>query len=83
VPSPAMSLVLEDNQEAMTADLDNPYILLHDAKISNIRDLLPTLDCPGLEHTRRYLSNTHTYHCPGLAQTLLYLSNTHTHHCPG
>jgi chaperonin GroEL len=28
----------------MTADLDNPYILLHDAKISNIRDLLPTLE---------------------------------------
>jgi chaperonin GroEL (HSP60 family) len=26
-----------NNQEAMTADLDNPYILLHDAKISNIR----------------------------------------------
>ncbi len=33
-----------NNQEAMTADLDNPYILLHDAKISNIRDLLPTLE---------------------------------------
>jgi chaperonin GroEL len=33
-----------NNQEAMTADLSNPYILLHDAKISNIRDLLPTLE---------------------------------------
>jgi len=28
----------------MSADLDMPYILLHDAKISNIRDLLPTLE---------------------------------------
>lgn len=33
-----------NNQNAMTADLDNPYILLHDSKISNIRDLLPTLE---------------------------------------
>ncbi len=33
-----------NNQQSMTADLDNPYILLHDSKISNIRDLLPTLE---------------------------------------
>ncbi len=33
-----------NNQEAMTANLDEPYILLFDAKISNIRDLLPTLE---------------------------------------
>ncbi len=33
-----------NNQDSMTADLDNPYILLHDSKISNIRDLLPTLE---------------------------------------
>ena len=33
-----------NNQDAMTADLEAPYILLHDAKISNIRDLLPTLE---------------------------------------
>ncbi len=33
-----------NNQDAMTAELDNPYILLHDAKISNIRDLLPALE---------------------------------------
>jgi chaperonin GroEL len=33
-----------NNADAMRADLDNPYILLHDAKISNIRDLLPTLE---------------------------------------
>lgn len=32
------------NQEKMIAELDNPYILLHDKKISNIRDLLPTLE---------------------------------------
>src|SRR5699024_9794583 len=32
-----------DNQ-AMQAELDNPYILLHDKKISNIRDLLPLLE---------------------------------------
>jgi len=32
------------NQEKMTAELDNPYILLHDKKISNIRDLLPVLE---------------------------------------
>jgi len=33
-----------NNQESMTADLEHPYILLHDAKISNIRDLLPALE---------------------------------------
>ena len=33
-----------NNQESMTADLESPYILLHDAKIANIRDLLPTLE---------------------------------------
>ena len=33
-----------NNQESMTADLEHPYILLHDAKISSIRDLLPALE---------------------------------------
>ena len=33
-----------NNQEAMTADLESPLVLLHDSKISNIRDLLPTLE---------------------------------------
>jgi chaperonin GroEL len=33
-----------NNQESMTADLENPYILLTDGKINNIRDLLPTLE---------------------------------------
>ena len=33
-----------NNQESMTADLESPYILLHDSKIANIRDLLPALE---------------------------------------
>ena len=33
-----------NQQETMTADLENPYILIHDKKISNIRDLLPVLE---------------------------------------
>merc|ERR1712224_423280 len=32
------------NQENMTAEIENPYILIVDKKISNIRDLLPTLE---------------------------------------
>jgi len=32
------------DQQAMTADLENPFILLHDKKISNVRDLLPVLE---------------------------------------
>ena len=33
-----------NNQQSMSAELDNPYILLHDKKISNIRELLPALE---------------------------------------
>ena len=33
-----------NNQESMSAELDEPFVLLHDKKISNIRDLLPTLE---------------------------------------
>ena len=33
-----------NNQESMSAELEEPYILLHDKKISNIRDLLPVLE---------------------------------------
>ncbi|QSA98674.1 chaperonin GroEL [Methylococcus sp. EFPC2] len=33
-----------NQQETQTAELDNPYILLFDKKISNIRDLLPLLE---------------------------------------
>ncbi|MEA3406047.1 MAG: chaperonin GroEL [Pseudomonadota bacterium] len=32
------------NQEKMIAELDNPFVLLFDKKISSIRDLLPTLE---------------------------------------
>ncbi|KHT62008.1 molecular chaperone GroEL [Photobacterium gaetbulicola] len=32
------------NQEAGTVELDNPYILLVDKKVSNIRELLPVLE---------------------------------------
>jgi chaperonin GroEL len=33
-----------NNPDKQQAALDNPYILLHDKKISNIRDLLPVLE---------------------------------------
>ena len=33
-----------NDQQTMTADLENPYVLLFDKKISSIRDLLPTLE---------------------------------------
>ena len=33
-----------NNQESMSAELENPYILLYDKKISNIRDMLPILE---------------------------------------
>ncbi len=33
-----------NQKEGMTAELENPYILLHDKKISNIRDLIPLLE---------------------------------------
>jgi chaperonin GroEL len=32
------------NQQNMSAELEDPYILIHDKKISNIRDLLPVLE---------------------------------------
>ncbi|MCY4274687.1 MAG: chaperonin GroEL, partial [Gammaproteobacteria bacterium] len=32
------------NQESMSVELENPYLLIHDKKISNIRDLLPILE---------------------------------------
>src|SRR5690606_33955913 len=32
------------NQETMTAELDDSFVLLHDKKISNIRELLPILE---------------------------------------
>jgi len=33
-----------NNQDSMSAELEEPYILLFDKKISNIRDLLPVLE---------------------------------------
>ena len=33
-----------NNQDSMSVDLENPFILVHDKKISNIRDLLPMLE---------------------------------------
>jgi len=33
-----------NNQETMSVDLEEPYILLHDKKISNVRELLPLLE---------------------------------------
>ncbi|HLT90247.1 MAG TPA: chaperonin GroEL [Woeseiaceae bacterium] len=33
-----------NNQQSQSSELDNPLVLLHDKKISNIRDLLPVLE---------------------------------------
>ncbi|MDH3637774.1 MAG: chaperonin GroEL [Gammaproteobacteria bacterium] len=33
-----------NKQENMSVDLENPYVLIHDKKISNIRELLPLLE---------------------------------------
>jgi chaperonin GroEL len=33
-----------NNQQSMSVELENPLILLHDKKISNIRDMLPVLE---------------------------------------
>jgi chaperonin GroEL len=33
-----------NNQEKMSAELEDPYVLIHDKKISNIRELLPVLE---------------------------------------
>src|SRR5690606_21004906 len=33
-----------NNQQNMSVELENPYILLHDKKISSVRDLLPVLE---------------------------------------
>ncbi len=33
-----------NNQESMSVELENPFILVHDKKISNIRDMLPLLE---------------------------------------
>jgi chaperonin GroEL len=33
-----------NNQQSMNAELESPYVLLYDKKISNVRDLLPVLE---------------------------------------
>jgi len=33
-----------NNQETMSVELEEPYVLLHDKKISNVRELLPILE---------------------------------------
>ena len=33
-----------NNQQSMSAELESPYILLHDKKVSNVRELLPVLE---------------------------------------
>ncbi|MDJ0657637.1 MAG: chaperonin GroEL [Xanthomonadales bacterium] len=33
-----------NNQQSMSAELEDPFVLLHDKKISNVRDLLPVLE---------------------------------------
>ncbi len=33
-----------NNQQSMSAELEDPFILIHDKKISNIRELLPVLE---------------------------------------
>jgi chaperonin GroEL len=33
-----------NNQQSMSTELENPYILIHDKKISSIRDMLPVLE---------------------------------------
>ncbi|WP_369408947.1 TCP-1/cpn60 chaperonin family protein, partial [endosymbiont of Lamellibrachia barhami] len=33
-----------NNQQSMSVELEDPFILLHDKKLSNIRDLLPALE---------------------------------------
>ncbi|MEI6067198.1 MAG: chaperonin GroEL [Methylococcaceae bacterium] len=39
-----LSAYFVSNKETMSVELDDPYILLHDKKISNIRELLPLLE---------------------------------------
>ena len=33
-----------NNQQSMSSELEDPYVLLHDKKISNVRELLPLLE---------------------------------------
>lgn len=42
-----LSQYMVTDNDKMEADLDNPYILLTDKKISNIQEVLPLLQSPG------------------------------------
>jgi chaperonin GroEL len=33
-----------NNQQTMGVELENPFVLLHDKKISNVREMLPVLE---------------------------------------
>ncbi len=39
-----LSAYFANNRDTMTALLENPYVLIHDKKISNMKDLLPILE---------------------------------------
>ena len=39
-----LSTYFVTNRETMTTEMDNPYILIHDKKISSMKDLLPLLE---------------------------------------
>ena len=39
-----LSPYFANNQDSMTCDLEEPFVLLHDKKISNIREMLPILE---------------------------------------
>src|SRR5690349_21873016 len=39
-----LSAYFINNQQTQTAELDNPYILLYEKKISNVREMLPLLE---------------------------------------
>ncbi|MGH1428340.1 MAG: chaperonin GroEL [Arenicella sp.] len=39
-----LSPYFANKQDTMTAELEDPFILIHDKKISSIRDLIPTLE---------------------------------------
>ena len=48
------------NNETMTAELDSPYILMTDQKVSNIQDILPILE-PSRSRARRCSSSPRTW----------------------
>jgi chaperonin GroEL len=39
-----LSAYFVNNRETMTAELEDPYLLIHDKKISNMKDLVPLLE---------------------------------------